>query len=262
MAVPVLYHGEPNGPSLSVLAALYESGLDIECRPIDLLAGERHTLPGVSESVALDMAVEGEGPMLVAGGEAMAEAVFLAQYFDEAAGGCGLQPSDAYARWQMLMWCRQATERLSPAVAYLGNLAWSQKRLAAMSQAEFERLLGTIVSVDQRQRWQELRDDVVDAAKVEDSKAKVAQFAARVETQLADGREWLMGPFSIADLETCTWLRPMRELEGQAFAGQDRCLAWMDRVEARPSVRKALARATTDNPAHAFAPGPEINRWG
>ena len=163
MAASVLYHGEPNGPSLSVLAALYESGLDIECRPIDLLAGERHTLPGLTESVALDMAVEGEGPVLVANGEAMAEAVFLAQYFDEKAGGCGLQPSDAYARWQMLMWCRQATERLSPAVAYLGNLAWSQKRLAKMSQEEFERLLATIASVDQRQRWQELRDDVVDA---------------------------------------------------------------------------------------------------
>jgi glutathione S-transferase len=262
MSAPVLYHGEPNGPSLSVLAALYESGLDIETRPIDLLAGERHALPGVTESVALDMAVEGEGPVLVANGEAMAEAVFLAQYFDEAAGGCGLQPSDPYARWQMLMWCRQATERLSPAVAYLGNLAWSQKRLAAMSQAEFDKLTGTIESEDLRARWRELRDDVVDAAKVEDSKTKVAQFAERVEAQLADGREWLMGPFSIADLETYAWLRPMRELEADAFAGQDRCRAWMDRVEARPSVQKALARATTGKPAHAFAPGPEINRWG
>ena len=257
-----LYHGEPNGPSLSVLAALFESGLDIECRPIDLLAGERHALPGVTESVALAMAVEGEGPVLVAGGEAMSEAVFLAQYFDEAAGGCGLQPSDAYERWQMLMWCRQATERLSPAVAYLGNLAWSQKRLAAMSQGEFDKLAGRIASEDLRQRWQELRDDVVDAAKIADSKAKVAQFAARVEAQLADGREWLMGPFSIADLETYAWLQPMRELEAGAFAGQDGCVAWMGRVEARPSVQTALARATTDNPAHAFAPGPEINRWG
>jgi glutathione S-transferase len=257
-----LYHGEPNGPSLSVLAALYESGLDIQCKPIDLLAGERHALPGVTDTVALDMAVEGEGPVLVVDGEAMSEAVFLAQYLDEATGGCGLQPSDPYARWQMLMWCRQATERLSPAVAYLGNLAWSQKRLAAIGQAGFERLLGTITSEDQRQRWRELRDDAVDAAKVEDSKTKVAQFAARVEAQLADGREWLMGPFSIADLETYAWLRPMRELEADAFAGQERCLAWMDRVEARPSVRKALARATTDSPAHAFAPGPEINRWG
>lgn len=258
----VLYHGEPNGPSLSVLAALFESGLDIECRPIDLLGGERHALSGISESVALDMAVEGEGPVLVANGEAMAEAVFLAQYFDEAAGGCGLQPSDPYARWEMLMWCRQATERLSPAAAYLGTLAWSQNRLTNLDKQTFEHLLGTIASEDQRKRWQELRDDVVNSAQVEDSRTKVAQFAARIESQLADGREWLMGPFSIADLETYAWLRSMRELEADAFAGQDRCLAWMDRVEARPSVQKALARATTDEPGHAFAPGPEINRWG
>ena len=262
MAEAVLYHGEPNGPSLSVLAALEESGLDVECRPIDLLSGERHAPFGVTDSVALDFAVEGEGPVLVANGEAMAEAVFLAQYFDEAAGGCGLQPGDPYERWQMLMWCRQATERLSPAVAYLGNLAWSQKRLAAMSQGDFDKLAGTVASEDLRKRWQELRDDVVDAAKVEDSKTKVAHFTARVEAQLADGREWLMGPFSIADLETFAWLRPMRELEPDAFAAQDRCLAWMDRVEARPSVQKALSRAKTDSPAHAFAPGPEINRWG
>jgi glutathione S-transferase len=257
-----LYHGEPNGPSLSVLAAFYESSLDIDLARIDLLAGERHSLAGVAQSVALDMAVEGEGPVLVAGGEAMAEAVFLAQYFDEVAGGCGLQPGDPYARWQMLMWCRQTTERLSPAVAYLGNLAWSQKMLAAMGEDEFERLLGKVDSEDLRARWQDLRDGAVDAARVEDSKTKVAQFAARVEAQLADGREWLMGPFSIADLETFAWLRPMRELEAGAFAGHDRCVAWMGRVEARASVQKALALAKTDNPAHAFAPGPEINRWG
>ena len=257
-----LYHGEPNGPSLSVLAALHESGLDIHCTRIDLLAGERHMLVEPRDCVALDMAVEGEGPVLVIDGEAMSEAVFLAQYFDEAAGGCGLQPSDPYARWQMLMWCRQATERLSPAVAYLGNLAWSQKKVAEERQVDFDKTLGNIESEDLRKRWQELRDDVVDAAKVEDSKTKVAQFAARVEAQLADGRDWLMGPFSIADLETFAWLRPMLELEGDAFTGQDCCLAWMDRVEARPSVQKALARAKTDNPAHAFAPGPEINRWG
>jgi glutathione S-transferase len=258
----ILYHGEPNGPSLSVLAALYESGLDIETRAIDLLAGERHALPDVTEPVALEMAVEGEGPVVVADGEAMSEAVFLAQYFDEQAGGCGLQPGDPYARWQMLMWCRQATERLSPAVAYLGNLAWSQKRLADLPPAEFAKVADTIVSQDQRQRWEELRDGTVDAAKVEDSKTKVAQFAARVDTQLGDGREWLMGPFSIADLETYAWLRPMRELEPNSFAGQDRCLAWMDRVESRPSVQKALSQAKSENPAHAFAPGPEINRWG
>ena len=100
--MPVLYHGEPNGPSLSVLAALFESGLDIGCRAIDLLAGERHTLGGVGEAVALDMAVEGEGPVLVVDGEAMTEAVFLAQYLDEKAGGCGLQAPIRRARTGMV----------------------------------------------------------------------------------------------------------------------------------------------------------------
>ena len=257
-----LYHGEPNGPSLSVLAALEESGLQIKCRRIDLLAGERHMLVDVVDSVALDMAVEGEGPVLVADGEAMSEAVFIAQYFDEAAGGCGLQPSDPYARWQMLMWCRQATERLSPAVAYLCNLAHSQATLAEVGEPDFQKLLDNIESEDLRVRWQALRDGAVDAAKIADSKAKIAQFAERIESQLGDGREWLMGAFSIADLETYAWLRSMRELEAAAFAGKDRCLAWMDRVEARPSVQAALARATVDKPEHVFAPGPEINRWG
>jgi len=258
----ILYHGEPNGPSLSVLAALAESGLTIEFRPIDLLKGERHTVPGVSEGLARDMAVEGEGPVLVANGEAMSEAVFLAQYFDEQAGGCGLQPREPYARWQMRMWCRQATERLSPAVAYLGNLAHSQAKLAAMDEAAFAALLGTIDSEDLRARWQELRGGRSDPGKVEDSKAKVAQFTQRVEDQLADGREWLMGDFSIADLETYAWLRPMRALAAAAFAGKDRCGAWMERAEARPSVQVALARATVAAPEQAFAPGPEINRWG
>jgi len=250
----VLYHGEPNGPSLSVLAALEESGLAIETRPIDLLRGERHTLPGVTESIALAMAVEGEGPVLVVDGEAMSEAVFLAQYFDEQAGGCGLQPADPYTRWQMLMWCRQATERLSPAVAYLG--------LFASAPVFDEAALARIESDDLRARWQDWRNGAIDEAKAADSRAKIAQFAERAENQLADGRDWLMGDFSIADLETFAWLTGATLLEPGAFEGKAKLAAWMERVAARPSVQKALARAQTGDPRRSFAPGPEINRWG
>jgi glutathione S-transferase len=249
----ILYHGEPSGASLSVLAALAESGLDIECRPIDLLKGERHTLPGVTDSVALDMAVEGEGPVLMIDGEAMSEAVFLAQYFDETAGGGKLQPTDAYARWQMRMWVRQATERLAPAAAYLASFAHTRVAAADLSRVESE---------DLRARWQELRDGQPDPANIEDSKAKVAQFAQRIDNQLGDGRAWLMGDFSLADLETYAWLQLMRELEASAFADAPRCTAWMERVAARPSVQAALARATAPTPERSVAPGPEINRWG
>jgi GST-like protein len=272
-----LFHGEPNGPSLSVLAALEESGLDIPCFGINLLFGERHTtlhdqgsmadpepsnIFGVTEPTAADFAVEGEGPVLVIDGEAMSEAVFLAQYFDEAAGGCGLQPKDPYAHWQMLMWCRQVTERLSPAVAYLGNLAHSKAELAKIYAFDFHCITEGIVSEDLRARWRELRDGSADEGKVTDSRAKIGQFAERTEKQLADGREWLMGAFSIADLETYAWLVGAKALEPAPFEAKPKLAQWMDRVAARPSVQAALSRATVEKPELAFAPGPEINRWG
>jgi len=262
MAQPVLYHGEPNGASLTVLAALAESGLDIPCRSIDLLAGARHSLPGIDEPLALDLGIEGEGPVLVVDGEAMTESVFLAQYLDELAGGCGLQPSDPYAHWDMLMWCRQITERLSPAAALLGNLASSREVLAAMPDDKFEALAASIASDDLRARWQALRSGVVDAAQVADSEAKVDQAVARCEDRLADGREWLMGAFSIADLVTASWLAGMEPVRPETFAGAPLCRAWLARVAARPSFLAARAMANTPEPLKTWAPGPEINRWG
>lgn len=258
----LLYHGEPNGASLTVLAALAETGLDIECRRIDLLAGERHSLPGIVDPVALDLSIEGEGPVLVIDGEAMTESVFLAQYLDEAAGGAGLQPTDAYARWEMMMWCRQITERLSPAAALLGNLATSQSAIAAIPAEDFATLAARIVSDDLRERWQALNDDAVNAAQVADSETKVAAAVDRCEKQLGDGREWLMGTFSIADLVTYSWLAGMEPLRPAAFADAPLVKAWLARTAARPCVQAALARATISEPLRAWAPGPEINRWG
>ena len=71
-----------------------------------------------------------------------------------------------------------------------------------------------------------------------------------------------MGEFSIADLETYAWLVGAQLLEPSAFDAKPNLVHWLARVTARPSVRRALARAQTDDPRSSFAPGPEINRWG
>lgn len=247
----ILYHGEPNGPSLAVLAALSESGLAIECRRIDLLAGERHALPGLTEPIARDMGVEGEGPVLVIDGEAMTESVFIAQFLDEEGAGT-LQPKDAYAHWQMLMWCRRVTERCAPAAAFLGCRAHSSSKLGTPA----------VASPDLAARWQAARDGEFAEDQVGDSVRHVTAAVQMVEDQLADGREWLMGPLTIADFETWAWLAGMVGVVPDAFAGKDRTAAWLDRVRARPSVAAALARASAPNPENSWAPGPEINRWG
>ncbi len=250
----VLYHGEPNGPSLAVLAALGESGVEAECKAIDLLASERHALPGLTQTVARDMGVEGEGPVLVVDGEAMTESVFIAQFLDES-GANTLQPKDAYAHWQMLMWCRRVTERCAPAAAFLGCRAYARPALDA---AALER----IASPDLRARWEAVQAGDYSQAQVDDSIRHVTAAVQMVEDQLADGRDWLMGPLTIADFETYGWLVGMVDVVPDAFAGKDRASAWMERVRVRPSVQAALARATSAAPQQSWAPGPEINRWG
>jgi GSH-dependent disulfide-bond oxidoreductase len=247
----ILYHGEPNGPSLAVLAALFESGVEAETRRIDLLKGERHAIPGITEPLARDMGVEGEGPVLVVDGEAMTESVFIAQFLDESGAGT-LQPKDPFALWQMLMWCRRVTERCAPAAAYLGCKAFSRV-------GDFD--LASIASEDLRARWADLQAGHFSDEATTDSIRHVTATVEMVEGQLADDRDWLMGEFSIADLETYGWLAAMPHVVPEAFEGRPKAAAWIARIKARPSITQVLSLAQGEAETH-WAPGPEINRWG
>lgn len=255
-----LYHGEPNGPSLTVLAALVEKGLEADLVSLDLTHTERHS-PNCERNVEVDMSIEGEGPVLVVDGEPMADSVFIACFLDDVGSGPKLRPADPYSRWEMMVWCRQIIERLAPAAAFLGCKAHLHGKLQAMIQGVFDGLVSRIHSDDLRARWHDVRDGNFPEDKVTDSKTKVIQAAEKCESQLED-RDWLMGDFSIADLETYAWLAGMVELVPEAFANTPKCIAWLDRVAARPSVQRALSVSTVDDPRQSWAPGPEINRWG
>jgi GST-like protein len=247
-----VYHGEPNGPSLTVLAALFETGLDAALVHIDLAKGQRHDLV-FAQQPEVAMSVEGEGPVLVVEGEGMTDSVFIACYLDDVGKGGSLRPADPYARWEMMTWCRQLIERTAPAAAYLG--------LSARPPVGDAAVLAKIASADLRARWRDAAAGLSSEDRLADSKTKIAQAVNKVEAQL-DGREWLMGEFSIADLESYAWLAGMVGLVDSAFADRPRTAEWMHRVRLRPSVAKALSLARKPAPAACWAPGPEINRWG
>jgi GST-like protein len=247
-----VYHGEPNGPSFTVLAALFETGLDAALVHIDLAKGQRHDLP-FAQQPEVAMSVEGEGPVVVVDGEGMTDSVFIACYLDDMGKGGTLRRSDPYARWEMMTWCRQLIERTAPAAAYLG--------LCARPPAGDAATLAKIGSADLRDRWQDAATGLSAEDRLADCKTKIAQAVNKIEAEL-DRREWLMGEFSIADLESYAWLAGMVELIPSAFAGRPRIAEWMQRVRARPAVAKALSLARKPAPAACWAPGPEINRWG
>jgi glutathione S-transferase len=252
-----LYHGEPNGPSLTVLAALYESGADADLVPIDLAAGERHARAPRNRHV--EMSIEGEGPVLVADGEPMSDSVFLAQFLDDACAA-GLQPTEPYAKWEMEMWCRFVIERVAPAASLLGNQAHATPRLRAMDDDAFEALVARIGSADLAERWRQVRAGDFPEAQLDDSRSKIRLAVERLEKRI-DG-DWILGVFTIADLETYAWLAGMVELVPEAFADAPKTRAWLERMRGRASIRRALQQSASGNPLQAWAPGPEINRWG
>ena len=247
-----LYHGEPNGPSLTVLATLFAKEVPAELVRIDLARGERHAL-ACAQQPLVALSVEGEGPVLVVDGEAMTDSVFLACYLDDVGQGAALRPADPYGRWETMTWCRQLIERTGPAAAYLGCHAHPPQ-----AQAE---LLQRIVSVDVRARWQEMMAGSFSEHHLRDSRTKIRQTVEKIEKRL-DGRQWLMGAFSLADVESYAWLAGMVPLVPEAFAGRARAAAWLERVKAQPAVSKALSLARSADPATVWSIGPEINRWG
>jgi GST-like protein len=247
-----LYHGEPNGPSLTVLAALFAKDVAAELVPIALERGARHELPCAREPLVA-LSIEGEGPVLVADGEAMSDSLFIACYLDDVGRGVALRPPGAFARWEVMAWCRQLIERAAPAAALLGCHAHRPRIEAAT--------LARIGSVDLRARWEAVSAGRFESEQLADSRAKIEQVVARIEARLGE-REWLLGGFSLADLESYGWLAGMPELVPEAFKQRARTREWLARVRAHPAVARALALARSPEPSAVWSVGPEINRWG
>src|SRR5689334_7018927 len=116
-----LYHWEPNTFSLKPLIVLHEKGIPFTSRYTDFAALEQYALRAdIGDHVEVQHNPEGDGPILVADGTPMTESFFIGLYLDEAHPQKPLRPSDAYGRWQVLMWARFVNEVLEPAVSTLG----------------------------------------------------------------------------------------------------------------------------------------------
>ncbi len=247
-----LFHGEPNGPSLTVLATLFAKELDAQLVHIDLARGDRHGLACAQEPLVA-MSIEGEGPVLVADGEAMTDSVFIACYLDDVGHGVALRPADPLQRWEVMTWCRQLIERTAPAAAYLGCRAHPPRANADV--------IARIASVDLRERWERVTAGQFSEEQASDSSTKIHQAVERIEARLGE-QPWLLGGFSLADLESFSWLAGMVQVLPAAFAGKPRTAAWLERVRTHPAVMRALSLARTADPAASWSVGPEINRWG
>lgn len=189
-----------------VRAVAYEVGAPLEYVRVDLLQGEQRGPAFLARNP------NGRVPVLEDGDLVLWESVAISRYL---AAGTALVPSGRRAAAEVDRW-----------------LAWQLAHLGpAMSKVAFERVVKKL-----------LRIGPPDAAVVEAASAEFAAMTAILDGALA-GKEHVAGALSIADFALAAHysLAPACGLSVAAFPAVE---AWLGRVLARDSMRRALADAT------------------
>lgn len=253
-----LHHGEPNMFSLKPLIALHEKGLPFTSRYFDATAFEYPQLP----QVEVRFNPEGEGPILVDGGVPMTELLFILLYLEDAYPEQPLRGPDPESRWRILMWARVLNEVTAPAVSTLGCHKFLSGQLKQRYSREMEAAIVALPSKEQQDGWRAALNNTYSEEQLADFRRKIEMTVKKIEVAL-HGNNWLAGAaFSIADIDAFALLRPIAKNFSEFLSAAPRTIAWLERIDARPSVQSALATSKTGNPETSFTPGPEHSRWG
>lgn len=256
-----LYHGEPNMFSLKPLIALHEKGLPFTSHYIDATAFE-HAALSYQDALEVRYNPEGEGPILVDRDVPMTESQFILLYLEDAYPEKPLCGSDPKSRWRILMWARFLNEVTAPAVSTLGCHKFFCVQLKQRDRQAAENAVAALPSKEQQHGWRAALYNSYTEEQLADSHRKIEMTVKKIESAL-QGNSWLAGAdFSVADIDAFALLRPVAKNFPEFLNAAPRTTAWLERIEARPSVQSALATSKTGEPETSFTPGPEHSRWG
>lgn len=150
----------------------------------------------------------GKVPVVVVDGDSLYESNVVNQYLDEVADGVSLLPADPKQRAHARIWMAFADEKFFPA------------------------LFGASIG----------RERGYPEEKISEADGKLAAMLNDLEKRL-EGRDYLVGDFSLADIAYAGNFTRLREMEEKSILTLEkypRVRAWVERVEARESYKDAL----------------------
>lgn len=207
--IELYYWPTPNGWKVSI--ALEEMGLPYALKPVNIGTGEQFepAFLKISPNNRMPAIIDPDGP----DGEPIAifESGAILQYLGRKSGQ--FYPADPRVRAEVEQW-----------------LFWQMGGLGPMAgQAHHFRSYAKAIEPDE--------------SKLEYGKTRYTNEVNRLygvlERALSDGRDYIAGEYSIADMAIWPWILP--EGQGQDLADFPRLSAWVERVGARPAVRTGRA---------------------
>lgn len=206
--IELWYWPTPNGWKISI--ALEEMGLAYVVKPVNIGAGEQFSpeFQAISPNGRMPAIIDPDGP----GGEPLSifESGAILQYLGTKSGR--FYPSDPRGKAEVDQW-----------------LFWQVGGLGPMAgQTHHFRQYAPAMIRDQRQI----------AYGVRRYTNETHRLYGVMERRLQD-RDYLAGEYSIADMAAWPWVLPT--LQGQNMDDFPHLAAWLERVGARPAVRKGRA---------------------
>jgi glutathione S-transferase len=241
-----LYHAEPAANSLKALLAFKEKGLEFESIYVDLHKFEQH------EPWFVKLNPEGQVPVLDHDGNIITHTTVIAEYLEDAFPDAPpLRPADPLGKARMRYWQKFIDEHVMNYVSMWGWHRMVGVIARSIESGEFERLVARIPLYEQREKWKTARSGF-DAKDLANATRKIEVAVDKVEKQLAEG-PWLVGKmYTHADINfysMCGMMVQRMFPEMQVEKRAPRLVDWVDRMNARPGVKAALAMPNRTNPA-------------
>ena len=202
--------GTPNGLKVSI--ALEEMGLDYDAHKISISGPEEQFTPeflSLSPNNKIPAMIDPNGPDGAPLGLFEGGAILL--YLGDKTGK--FLPASGAARYHTIQWLMWQMGGVGPMFGQLGYFHHFKGR------------------------------EIEDPRPRERYAAETRRLLGVLDRQL-DGRDWITGGFSIADIATATWVRALEvnydALEETGRNGFRNVMAWYDRFFARPAVQRGL----------------------
>ena len=231
-----LYTAENSICTQKVFLTLLEKGLDWESEYLDLFKNEQYR----PEYVRINP--KGVVPSLVYQGKVVIESSLICEFLNDTFPTPPLVPSDAYERARMRLWSKHIDEGVFEATREISFSAMFRDKMKSMTQEQRQGRFNNIGDPGRRARFMSTYEEGVESVYVAQGIFAFEKMFGEMDEALADGRDWLVGEFSLADINLIPFVARLNYLGLLNIWTSNRPLvrAWWKRARTRPSFHKAI----------------------
>jgi glutathione S-transferase len=231
------YHAEPLANSLKSMVPLIEKNLAWQSIYVDLHKFEQH------ESWFTAINPEGQVPVLDHDGVIITHTTVINEYLEDVFPEVPLRPRNPVGAARMRYWNKFCDEQVMNYVSMHGWHRMVGIIARSVESGEFERLMERIPLPDQRTKWRTARSGFSEKD-LTHATEKILYALDKVEKQLGE-TQWIAGnDYTLADINffsmcgvSVVRMFPEMEIEKR----WPRVVEWIERMRARPAVKRALA---------------------